>query len=61
MKVKQFLDLLDRGAALLEDAGASERAQSLRAFAKAIEPLRVHSLDALLDVLAKVTLETNRK
>jgi hypothetical protein len=61
MKVKQFLDLLDKAATFLEADGASERAAGLRNFAKAIYPLQAHSLDTLLDVLAKATLEANRK
>jgi hypothetical protein len=61
MKIKEFLSVLGSAAALLEDAGASERAQGLRAFAKAIDQLRVRDLDALLEVLAKVTLETHRR
>jgi hypothetical protein len=59
MKVNQLLDLLDKAAALLEGGGPSERAEGLRAFAKAIQPLHAHSLEALLDVLAQATLDTN--
>lgn len=62
MTVKQLQDVLERAAALLESEGVSERAQSLRALAKAIDPLRAHSVDALVGVLAsKVKLDANHK
>jgi hypothetical protein len=60
MKVQQLLDLLDSAATLLEADGSSQRAENLRAFAKAIDPLRTHGLDVLLDVLARTTLEKDQ-
>jgi hypothetical protein len=57
MKVSHLLDLLHAVAALFDGDGASKQAHALRAFAKAIAPLRDHSLDELFEVLAKVRLD----
>jgi hypothetical protein len=59
-KIDHLLDLLRAAAALLDHDGSSSKADTLRGFANAIDPLRGRKLDELSDVLAKVTLDENR-